>query len=66
MLKTQSLYCSEGVFTVPLPGKGSYSIFHCVLVVAGLGLTSCCLAMNVYPDFAILAIGRHVTVLYFL
>jgi hypothetical protein len=42
-LKTQSLYCWEGVFTAPLHSNGSYSIVACVFVVAAMCLPSRCL-----------------------
>jgi hypothetical protein len=54
--KTQPLYCWEGVFTAP--------IASCVFVVAVMCFHSCCLAMNFYSDFTILAFGRHVTICY--
>jgi hypothetical protein len=59
--RKHSLYCWEGVFTLPLHSNGSYSIVACVFVVAGMCLPSRYLAMNVYSDFAIPAFGRHVT-----
>jgi hypothetical protein len=49
--KTQSLYCWEGVFTVPLHSNGSYSIVACVFVAAGMCLPSRCLAVDVFSDF---------------
>jgi hypothetical protein len=60
--KTQPLYCSEGVFTVPLRSNGSYSIVACVFVATGMWWPSLCLAMNICSDFTISAFGRHVTV----
>jgi hypothetical protein len=60
--KIRRLYCLEGVFTLPLHSNGSYSIVACLVVAAGMCLLSRCLAMNVFPDFAFLAFGRHVTI----
>jgi hypothetical protein len=60
--KTQSLYCWGGVFTVPLHSNGSYSIFACVFVAAGMCLPGRCLEMNVYSEFHISAFGRHDTI----
>jgi hypothetical protein len=62
MLKIQPFCCREGVFTAPLHSNGSYSFVACVFVAAGMCLPSRCLAMNVYPDFAVPAFGRHITV----
>jgi hypothetical protein len=61
--KTQPLCCWEGVFTASLHSKGSYSIVACVFVEEGMFLPSRCLAMDVYSDFSIPVIGRHVTIL---
>jgi hypothetical protein len=36
--RIHSLYCSEGAFTAPLHGNGSYSIVVCVFVAAGICL----------------------------
>jgi hypothetical protein len=60
--KTQPLYCWEGVFITPLNTNGSYSIFACVFVAAGMCLPSRCIAMNVYSDFTIPAFDSHVTI----
>jgi hypothetical protein len=61
--KTQRLYWCKGVFTAPLHNNGSFSIFACVFVAAGICLPSRCLTTNVYSNFTILAFGRHVTIL---
>jgi hypothetical protein len=60
--KTQPVYCWEGVFTTPLRSNGSYWIFTCVFVAAGICLPNHYLAMNVYSDFPIPAFGRHITI----
>jgi hypothetical protein len=62
MLKTQPLYCWEGVFTGPLHKNGNYSIVACVFFAAGMSLPSRFLAMNVYSDVTIPAIWFHVTI----
>jgi hypothetical protein len=59
--KTQPPHCWEGVFTAPLHSNGSYSFVACVFVAAGMCLLSRFLSTNVYSDFAIPALGRHVT-----
>jgi hypothetical protein len=63
--KTQDFYCYEGVFTAPLHSNGSYSIAASVFVVAGMCLSSRCLVMYIYSNFAIPAFGRHVTICFF-
>jgi hypothetical protein len=60
--KTQPLYFWVDVFTAPLHSNGCYSIVDRVFVATGMCLPSCCLAINVYSDFYILAFGRHVTI----
>jgi hypothetical protein len=47
---------------VPLHSNGSYWIVACVFVAAGIYLTSRCLAMNIYSDFTVPALWRHVTI----
>jgi hypothetical protein len=59
--KTQSVYF-WGVFTAPLHDNGSYAIFACVFIAAGMCLLSSCLAMDVAYDFIVPAFGRHVTI----
>jgi hypothetical protein len=56
------LYYLEGVFTAPLHSNWSYSIVACVFVAAGMCLPSRTLAMDIYSDVTIPALGRHVTV----
>jgi hypothetical protein len=60
--RKQPLYCWEGVFTAPLHSNGSYSIVAYIFVAAGMCQPSHCLAMNVYSDFTIPALMRHVTI----
>jgi hypothetical protein len=60
--KTKPLYWWEGVFTAPLHSNRSYPIVAFVFVAAGMCLPSLCLTMNVYSDFNIPALGRHVTI----
>jgi hypothetical protein len=62
MQKTQPFYYWKGVFTAPLHSNGSYSIFACIFVPAGMCLPSRCLGMNIYSDFIIPAFWRHVTI----
>jgi hypothetical protein len=45
------------VFTALLHSNESYSIVACVFVAAGICLPSRCLAMDVYSDFTIPALG---------
>jgi hypothetical protein len=61
--RKHSFCCWEGLFTSPLHSNGSYSIVAWVFVAAGMCLPSRCLAIKDYPDFAIPAFGRHVTIL---
>jgi hypothetical protein len=61
MQKTLPFFCWEGVLTAQLHSNGSYSIVACVFVTAVMCLPSRCVAMNVYSDFSIPALGRHVT-----
>jgi hypothetical protein len=49
------------VFTAPLHSNGSYSIFACLFVAAGMCLPSRCLAMSVYSNIILLDFGRHIT-----
>jgi hypothetical protein len=53
------------MFTMPLHSNGNYSIVVCVLVAVGVCLPTRCPAMNVYSDFIIPALGRHITILFF-
>jgi hypothetical protein len=61
--KTLIVCCWEGLFTVPLHNNGSYRIVANVFVAAGICLSSRCLSMNFYSDFAIPAFGRHVAII---
>jgi hypothetical protein len=52
----------EVVCTATLHSNGSYSIVACLFVSAGISLPSRCLAMNIYSEFTIPALGRHVRI----
>jgi hypothetical protein len=53
------------MFVALLHSNGSYSIVGCVFVAGGMYLASRYLAVNIYSDFAIPAVGPHVTVCIF-